>query len=138
MHIQIFDTYNQYAAHKSLCEDLHILHRDISFSNLLMTRSTSTQLAVGLLIDFDYAQHLNDDAPDETVVARGQSSTRVSAESSSVLIPAPNVTASAESSSLSSSTSVAGGPQAASITDRNDANNGHKNLRTVSLFFLDG
>jgi hypothetical protein len=153
MHIEIFITYNQYAAHKSLWEDLKILHRDISFTNLLLTRPPSTDLAVGLLIDFDYAQHLqsNEDASDETVVATGNSSlivfnnlnTRV-AESSGVLIPSPNVTASAEISNclippLSSSTFASGGPQSASTPDSKNANLNTKgiakNRRTVSLIF---
>src|ERR1700675_5029450 len=119
MQTQIFDIYNQYAAHKSLCEDLKILHRDISFTNLLLRRTSPTGLAVGLLIDFDYAQHLNEDASDETVVATGNSSlnAHASAEGSGVLFSSPNVTLSASSSgglisSLSSSTSAAGSNQA--------------------------
>ena len=159
IHIQLFDTYNQYAAHKSLCEDFRILHRDISFSNLLLTRRTSTELAVGLLIDFDYAEHLqlNDDASDKTITAACDSSfnTHTSAESSGVLIPSPNVTASHTAKSpgglipsLSSSTSAAEGSQAASVPNRkDDANTGHtvssdtgrgiaRNLRTVGLIFF--
>ena len=133
------------------------MHRDISFTNLLLTRPPSTELAVGLLIDFDYAQHIqsNEDASDETVVATGNSSlnvfndldTRVLAESSGVFIPSPNITASTESSnclipgpSLTSSTSASGGAQMASIPDSKDVDTGGKgaarNLRTVSLIFF--
>jgi serine/threonine protein kinase len=136
MHIQISDTYNQYSAHKSLCEDLQILHRDISFSNLLLTRPSSTQLAVGLLIDFDYAQHLQDASEETVATGESSSNTRTSAESSCILIPSPNVTASA-----------AGSPQAISMPDMNNASTGHTatsdigrgiagNLRTVSLIFF--
>jgi hypothetical protein len=122
------------------------LHRDISFSNLLLTRRTSTEHAVGLLIDFDYAQHLksNKEASDKT----GNSSlsalnTHVADESSGVLIPSPNVTASVESSGgsippLSSSTRAAEGPQEALIPDNDVGKPTAKNLRTVSLIFLDG
>lgn len=130
------------------------MHRDISFSNLLLTRPSSSELAVGLLIDFDYAQHLKFTS-DETVVTTGNSSpnalnTHTSAESS----PSPNVT-SVESSgglipthSSSISKSAAGGPQAPSIPDGEDANTDHTvskdagkdtgitGLRTVSLIFF--
>ena len=144
--------------------DLRILHRDISFSNLLLTRSESpsgsAQLATGLLIDFDYAQQLqlNDDASDETVIGSWKSSlsvfndlnTHASSESSGVFIPLSNVTASAESSgasgmtpSLSSCTSgsTGGGPQVPSIPDRNAVTSDARktvpgNQRTVSLYFL--
>jgi serine/threonine protein kinase len=158
MHTQIFDTYNQYTAHKSLCEDYRILHRDISFSNLLLTRPSSTEPAVGLLIDFDYAQHMNEDASEEMVVTAGDSSpnTRASAESSCVLIPSPIIASpiiatSAENprgliSSLSSSTSAAGGVQAISMPDKihatgqasnSDIGRGMvRNPRTVSLIFF--
>jgi serine/threonine protein kinase len=159
MHIQLFATYDQYAAHKSLCEDLRILHRDISLSNLLLTRRTSsTEHAVGLLIDFDYALQLplNGDTSDETVIATGDPSlndpslndpnifsAHASAESSGVLISSPKVTASAsataESSggvipSLTSSTSAAGGSQAASIPVTGKGVAG--NLRTVGLILF--
>jgi hypothetical protein len=146
--------------------DLRILHRDISFSNLLLTRSESSSgsapLATGLLIDFDYAQRLqsNNDASDELDITTLESSLNVlndlntcaSAESSGVLIPFSNITASAESSgasgmipSLSSSTSgsAGGGPQVPLTPDRmavtSDAGKSIAgNQRTVSfkLYFL--
>jgi Fungal protein kinase len=144
--------------------DLRILHRDISFSNLLLTCSESpsgsAQLATELLIDFDYAQQLqlNYDASDETVIGSWKSSlsvfndlnTHASSESSGVFIPLSNVTASAESSgasgmipSLSSCTSgsTGGGPQVPSIPDRNVVTSDARktvpgNQRTVSLYFL--
>jgi hypothetical protein len=128
------------------------LHRDISLSNLLLTRRTSTELAVGLLIDFDYALQLqlNDDA-DETIFATGDPSlndpnvldTHASAESSGVLIPSPKVTASASAtvessggliSSLTSRTSAAGGSQAASVPVTGKGVAG--NLRTVGLILF--
>jgi hypothetical protein len=117
-----------------------------------LTRPSSTELAVGLLIDFDYAQHLqlNEDASAETVVTTTGNSflnvpnTDTSPESFGVLIPSPNVTASAKSSgdlipSLSSSTSAAGSFQAAFIPEKKDANDVGKgraeNQRTVSSIF---
>jgi Fungal protein kinase len=128
--------------------DLRILHRDISFSNLLLTRSESpsgsAQLATGLLIDFDYAQQLqlNDDASDEMVIGSWKSSlsvfndlnTHASSESSG---------ASGMTPSLSSCTSgsTGGGPQVPSIPDRNAVTSDARktvpgNQRTVSLYFL--
>jgi hypothetical protein len=47
-----------HAAHKLIWNDLHILHQDISINNLLLRRLSSTELTTGLLIDFDYAQHI--------------------------------------------------------------------------------
>lgn len=111
------------------------MHRDISFSNLLLTRSTPSQLAVGFLIDFDYACHLesNDDISDERVVGAGDSSLHT---------PSPNFTVSGESSgalnpSLSCSDSTAGGKDAdTGYTPTSDTNKGIAgNLRTVSLIF---
>jgi Fungal protein kinase len=147
MHIEIFNTYNQYAAHKSLCEDLKILHRDISFTNLLLTRPSSTDFSVGLLINFDYAQHIqrNEDTSHETVIATGTGNSSPDVfndESSGVLIPSPKVTVSAEISnclipSPSSSTSASGGPQSATLLDSKDASTKDiGNRRTVSLVFF--
>ena len=123
--------------------DFRILHRDISYSNLLLTRSElpsgSAPLATGLLIDFDYAQQLqpNADASNETVILESSLkdfNTRASTESSSSrgMIP-----------SLSSSTSdpAGGDPQVPSTPDRKAVNSGADkaiagNQRTVSLHFL--
>ena len=89
------------------------MHRNISFSNLLMTCPTSTEYAVGLLINFKYAQHLvsNKVASHRMVIPTGNFSlnflndlnTLVLAKSSSVLISSPNVTTSVESLGTSGS-----------------------------------
>jgi serine/threonine protein kinase len=46
-------------AHKRLCKDKTLLHRDISASNIMFDRSgSSDECGRGLLIDFDYAAKL--------------------------------------------------------------------------------
>ena len=140
--------------------ELRILHRDISFSNLLLTRSESAsgsaQFATGLLIDFDYAQQLqsNDDASDETdhttwdptVNIHNNFNTRASAESSGVFITVSAETSGASGmipslSSTSTPGSAAGGPQVPPIPDRKAATSDTGkaiagNQRTVSWYFL--
>ena len=61
---------NNIIVHRYLYNDLGILHRDISLNNILLRRGTGadeTDEAVGLLIDFDYAELLILDGSSESV-----------------------------------------------------------------------
>lgn len=44
--------------HRYLYNELGILHRDISLNNILLKRAADADEAVGLLIDYDYAELL--------------------------------------------------------------------------------
>lgn len=44
--------------HRYLYNELGILHRDISLNNILLRRVADADEAVGLLIDYDYAELL--------------------------------------------------------------------------------
>ena len=123
------------------------MHRDINFTNLLHTHPSSTDFAVGLLIDFNYAQHIqqNEDASDKKFVTTGTGNSSpnfFNDESSDVLIPSPKVTVSVEilnclTTSSSSSISASGSPQSADLLDSKDATTKQKgNWRTVSLVFF--
>lgn len=47
-----------FIAHRYLFNELGILHRDISLNNILLRRVADADEAVGLLIDYDYAELL--------------------------------------------------------------------------------
>jgi serine/threonine protein kinase len=47
------------SAHKALCEQCHILHRDISLNNLMLyEHGPEDSTRRGLLIDFDYSMEI--------------------------------------------------------------------------------
>jgi serine/threonine protein kinase len=49
-----------------LCNDAHILHRDISPNNIMLVRDDNGRIRNVLLIDFDYASTLKTNQNDNT------------------------------------------------------------------------
>jgi aminoglycoside/choline kinase family phosphotransferase len=52
--------------HRWLVEEVHILHRDVSFENLMFRMMNDGQ-KIGVLHDFDLAVKLKDGKPEEYV-----------------------------------------------------------------------
>jgi Fungal protein kinase len=50
--------------HKYLVNHLKILHQDISIGNVMLSRPTGRENAVGLLVDFDYSNKIEVDSED--------------------------------------------------------------------------
>jgi hypothetical protein len=52
-------------AHNILANKLNILHHDISINNVLLCRNQEGEMARGLLIDFDYAETMEDPSEED-------------------------------------------------------------------------
>ena len=50
------------SAHQVLCEQKHILHRDISLNNLMLyDRNPDDKTRRGMIINFDYSSEIGDE-----------------------------------------------------------------------------
>lgn len=71
--IEYDETHRHLVAHGYLTRNLRILHRDISIGNIMLARQEGSEVARGLLIDFDYSEELDEENTVDSIVGAEES-----------------------------------------------------------------